>query len=911
MKEYDEYTALKIGALLHDIGKFLQRTTNKEFNGNHQTVGANFVEKNYEKFGIDKDIVKDVVDLIKEHHNKNKKTGLVGILRLADWLSSAERDEVEEGNNNIYKIPKEEQRLLSIFELIRLNEKDRKNIEDKISQIYIKGGKYGLQPLAINNYTIFPYTSPNPDYNTLYEKFSKELEETKIDNFKKLYQLIQKYFWCVPSATNWKKVRGYLPDISLYDHLKTTCAIACCLYQIYKENASKNEKADAILTDDMLNELLDKLPIGEDGLYDESNPSWEKYTLFSLIHGDISGIQKFIFKITSKYATKSLKGRSFYLDFLTEIVAKWICKELNLPITNILFYGGGHFYILSYKIKDNVIDEFEKKINNLLYEMFRTDLYITIAKVDIKPYEFLSQEKSNFSKKWKEVADETIQKKLRRFYYKFSEELFEPYGIGIEERCAICKNEITESEMHKLYDDEDGAKICKYCASFVELTEFLKDYYTNGKIDFNKTKIKRTDIVIEDRLRLKDIPAIASLIKGIKEYEGLNINFNDDEYFLNTYNLPDKNGELKIPFKIWSIAFPLKEVEDENGKIRKEIKDFDTLAKQAEERTGTNKIAILKMDVDNLGTIFTEGLGNRASLSRLSTLSSMLTLFFTGYIPYLIKKETFKGTVEGKEVELNYKDNIYLVYSGGDDTLIVGAWDAIWNLAKKIRKEFKRFVCYNPDITLSAGIVIINPKFEFKKAVNMAENELETGKEYVIYENEEKDEKIDKNALTIFNCPMNWDLEVCYDKEVWEKWHKLKEINALPEIYENILLKSKIEQLVEKFNEEKLEEKFEKAIKNTGKKRLLHISQFVAERLEKIVERNKNGEIVINLPYYWRTLYYLHRNYEKNFDYVKFLEEYLKDKVMALIKSDEQKIKFSCNDLKVSAKIIELKNRKG
>ncbi|ACX73005.1 CRISPR-associated protein, Csm1 family [Methanocaldococcus vulcanius M7] len=902
MGNCDEYTALKIGALLHDIGKFVQRVDNQEIkslkdkskdkygNIKHQSIGAVFIEKYYKNLGINEEIKNLIIEFVKNHHNSNIKTGLIGIIRLADWLSSAEREEIEEFKSEAGS-KKEDQRLLSIFELIRLEEEDRKIIDKKLSEIYNNGGKYGLQPLAINSHTIFPYKSPNPSYEQLYEAFINELTNNKIDNFKKLYQLVQKYFWCVPSATNWKKYGGYLPDISLYDHLKTTCAIACCLYQIYKGNV----ESDAVLTDEMLKELLKRLPLDKNGLYDpELNKSWEKYTLFSLIHGDISGIQKFIFKISSKHAAKSLKGRSFYLDFLTEIFAKWICKELDLPITNILFYGGGHFYILSYKITEEKIEEFEKKINDLLYGMFNTDLYLTIAKVDIKPSEFLSQATSNFSYKWKEVADETITKKLKRFGYKIHE-IFEVYNEGIDEKCKICGREITDTEYYLPYQDEK-IKICKYCDSFVKLTNFLKECQKSKEIDFSKFKKKSIkSIEIPDLIKISDIPAISSIIKGINEkgrkIEGLGITFGDGDYFLTKYNLPknviDKEdnkikeeGALEIPYKIWSIAFPIKDGE---------IIDFDELA---EKSSGTKKIAILKMDVDNLGSIFTEGLGDRASISRLSTLSSMLTLFFTGYIPHLINKK--------------YSEDIYLVYSGGDDTLIVGSWDKIWELAKEIRKEFKKFVCYNPEITLSAGVMIINPKFEFRKAADMAEKELEAGKHNIIYEKEDEEEKMDKNAITIFECPMNWDLEVFYDRDLWEKMKLLKNIGVLPEIYDKVLLSN--EEMALNFNEDNLEKEFDRAIKKVGRKRLLHITQIVADRLGKIVK--KEGEnVVLNIPYYWRTLYYLRRNYSDSEEYVAFLKKYLKNKVLTFIKDDNKNLKIEFNDLKVSAKIVELKNR--
>lgn len=90
----------------------------------------------------------------------------------------------------------------------------------------------------------------------------------------------------------------------------------------------------------------------------------------------------------NKVCHKVIKGKKLLSGLLTEYFAKYICKELNLPITNILFYGGGHFYILSYKVDENLINKLEKEINEVLFNMFRTKIYITIAEVGVTPNDF-------------------------------------------------------------------------------------------------------------------------------------------------------------------------------------------------------------------------------------------------------------------------------------------------------------------------------------------------------------------------------------------------------------------------------------------------------------------------------------------------------------------------------------------
>ncbi|ENN95916.1 Csm1 family CRISPR-associated protein [Methanocaldococcus villosus KIN24-T80] len=849
------YRAVVIGALLHDIGKFVQRKIMDEKNikkpPKHDIEGYNYLKKLFDDgflSFLSNEEKKIILDIVKEHHNNKIKDGVIGIVRLADWLSSGERKTVEE--SEVLKGYGKDIKLLSIFETANVLNYIKSEII--LENLYKIGYKYPLNELKLDKNVIFT-TKPHPNdsYLNLFSDFETALRDFKNKNdvsFEELLQLLYKYTWCIPSATFWEreKIKGSYPDISLYDHLKTTCAIAACLYRLYK-----NEK----INDKKLKEYLER-------------KNWED-KIFCLIHGDISGIQDFIFTVKNKYAAKTLRGRSFYLDFLMEYLARYICKELDLPIANILFCGGGHFYILSYKVDDGKIEEFEKKINDILFKMFKTKVYVYLVKEDVSLNDFL-----NFSDVWKRVSDRTVVRKLRRFDYKL-EEIFDYIDEGKPERCEICGIELDEDK--KREDPEIEGYICKYCKSFIELTKILKN---------------------SNKFSLKEIENI-EVIKDLKR--GLNVKNSKEKeffrYYLDEYNLPDDNGELIIPFKIFPISFPL----DESGKIL----DLNKLAEKAEERTGTKKIAVLKMDVDNLGELFTKGLKiiknnkdekskNLDSISRMSTLSNFLSLFFTGYIPYLIKTGKFKDK-EGKEHE--FKDNIYLIYAGGDDTLITGSWDAVWELAKKIREDFKEFVCYNPFITLSAGIYLTSPKFKFKRAVEFAEEELERAKDNEI-------NSIKKNSLSIFSTSLNWDLEVKYIPRFWEKLKDIeRELKLENELINEML---SLEKYCEKFNEDILEDKFNELIKDTNKKRILHVSQVVAEMLNKIVKKGENGETILYLPYYWRLLYYIKRNYKNNYEKVKFLEDYIKGKVHQMLL---QNIDLSLNDLKVAAKITELKWR--
>ena len=97
------------------------------------------------------------------------------------------------------------------------------------------------------------------------------------------------------------------------------------------------------------------------------------------------------------------------------------------------------------------------------------------------------------------------------------------------------------------------------------------------------------------------------------------------------------------------------------------------------------------MDVDDLGTVFTEKLDN-VTISRLATLSESLRFFFEGSVPFLCRE--YNAEQEQEILEL--------IYAGGDDLFLVGGWSALPEIAERIRSEFEHFVT-GDHVTLSGA----------------------------------------------------------------------------------------------------------------------------------------------------------------------------------------------------------------
>ena len=68
------------------------------------------------------------------------------------------------------------------------------------------------------------------------------------------------------------------------------------------------------------------------------------------VGGDLSGIQKFLYNISSKKAAVSLKGRSYYLQqYMNNVCTKLedAVNQVGAKHVEVIYNSGGKFYLLT------------------------------------------------------------------------------------------------------------------------------------------------------------------------------------------------------------------------------------------------------------------------------------------------------------------------------------------------------------------------------------------------------------------------------------------------------------------------------------------------------------------------------------------------------------------------------------
>ena len=450
---------LQIGALLHDVGKIVRRAgvSSKR----HSIAGADYLEK---EGLLDVEKYKEIYDMIKYHYNEeineemeeNNKlddNSLAYIVYEADNIASGvERIKYDEEGEKIEVAGTEAMPLNSIFN--RLNVKKNK-IEKKFKSLTYDRYNFNMPKEKIDNDKI-----ENIEYLKVLERLRDDLAEMKekyILTPENLNSVLEEKCIYFPSSSY-----ADYPDVSYYDNVKLTAAVASCMY-IYdaeKENNEINYKDKYFKKDER-----EKLK-------------------FLFVSAEFTGIQNFIYTITSKIAMKSLRGRSFYLELFIEHIIDEILEALNLSRVNLVYSAGSQFYMLLPNVPETVkvLEEYKSIINDFLLKELGTSVYYEISYTGTSIEELgngLSQDikKENKLKGiLKRNFNETSRKKLNRYSQEQLEGIFDENNALNEihsdtKECVICKKTEKEDILIKNSQKESNGnlEICNSCKNYIKL----------------------------------------------------------------------------------------------------------------------------------------------------------------------------------------------------------------------------------------------------------------------------------------------------------------------------------------------------------------------------------------------------------------------------------------------------------
>lgn len=365
-----------------------------------------------------------------------------------------------------------------------------------------------------------------------------------------------------------------------------------------------------------------------------------------IIKGDVSGIQDYIFNVSSKGAARTLHAHSKNVMKLEEKYLKALTERLE-NMNPKAHKGGGGFHVILEKEAaegiEQVLNAFQQEINaELKYAPISVRLSYGFGE--------------HFKDAWKSLRENNNTKRFQQ-YGKIEQPLFE-----------------------ELFD------------TFTTKETAFDDWLAPIELSSPTIENQRWD---------------AELIAIHKNQKG-------------------SNNE-----------------EAEPGKLI----DFDGYASFAKERTETDFLGVLKMDVDSLGNLF----GNCKSNDEFAALSGFFNEFFGKKNIENLLAQKLPGN---HDRDWTYHQNIYTVFAGGDDCFFIGSWDAILPFAQIIRSEFINQVkekLKRTDITLSAGIVLLDSKTPVVQLGKMAEETLSKAKSRSV------NSRTVKDGISLMNEIFSWD----------------------------------------------------------------------------------------------------------------------------------------------------------
>ncbi len=433
---------------------------------------------------------------------------------------------------------------------------------------------------------------------------------------------------------------------------------------------------------------------------------------YLLVGGDISGIQDFIYTVTYRAALKGLRGRSFYLMLLTEYVVSKLLENLGLTRASIIYQGGGSFYLLAQNTKraKEEIRSLAKNINEWLLREHDGKLFMAIDYIELSGNAFIPQRHKrdsdddvlSITEAWEDLNGKLDLIKRRKFADIIGAPTFEP--IKLNERgvpCRVCGT--VTRKVKSVLDEELGEKfdICDNCDSLIRLGQRLPQ--TEFLLLWEGTR--------PDGIKILDVTFTVN-----RSPERA-----DRVYSINA---------IEHDF----IPFPL-------GIYPQKAETFENMVKKS---IGAPLLGTLRADVDNLGRIFQIGIPEKLrSLSRIATMSRFLSLFFTQGVASICKGNIPEGVEAFNLKGQRGERSVAIVYAGGDDLFITGAWSDVTEIAFEIRRAFGKFTCENPDIGISAGVVLTSHDYPIYRIAMLSGEAEEKAKA-------NRDREGRKDSLTLF-----------------------------------------------------------------------------------------------------------------------------------------------------------------
>lgn len=490
-------------------------------------------------------------------------------------------------------------------------------------------------------------------------------------------------------------VRVDLPrDISLYEHIKYTAALAVDIAHYCDANGITDYAS--MCTEEGMAKLQDE-------------------PVFLMVSADIAGVYGFLTTPAVQAPLASMRGRSLYLEYFSQLLADEMVHYLKLTKANLIYTGCGRIY-LSAPNTPQIKEELEKLsdyVNGWLLKNYGTQLYVAFGVAPCTPLELAGRRLGSGILARVDLAVENNKK--NRYPAEVLKDLFDPASsfnaAQTGRECCMCHRELSHSDENR----KDG--LCGFCRSLLEL----------GKASFKDDRVLA--VCSNHAGGSAAVPGYHRVLY-LKLLEAKDLEkFKKHNKIVHVYSTKGGYAESYPYLKLRRCDYFVR-----NAKTGR-VLDMQQLAASSmgETYTGVKRLGVLMADVDAIGIALKAGF-YRSDLpdplhyltsARQLTLSARLSFFFK-----VILNKIFKGEVQtaSGKVRTPFRlfnkpkqpwRNVHVIYSGGDNIFLLGAWDDVVELAVDIHRAFSAYT--SGKLAFSAGIGMFTPDFPMSQMFIQAE----------------------------------------------------------------------------------------------------------------------------------------------------------------------------------------------
>jgi CRISPR-associated protein Csm1 len=393
-----------------------------------------------------------------------------------------------------------------------------------------------------------------------------------------------------------------------------------------------------------------------------------------LIVGDLSGIQDYLFDVNDTLGAQSrrLRARSFMLQTIADIAAVRLAKAAGWSMQRLIFSAAGKFLLQG----DPLTSEQRARVESESRSLSQWLLKRTGARIRLSVG--IGTDEEGVLTEYRTAMQELQRAKSRPLALNLVHDgnwnirALDP----IAPICRACGRQKAERN----YQAQDGSiSVCHAC-------------FTDLKIGGH--------LPTANWLELRNCG-----LEGDDDLFGLEVHLHSRR--------PSLTAQTRALFDLNSQE---PEVFDDPPTLRRRLGrhtpecDFDALASRSR---GAHYLGVLKMDADSLGSVVSSLLDDARDFAPLQRFSKRLDLFFSGTLQEQMKRPEWR--------------DLYTVFSGGDDLLLVGPWDVAFRFARLTQTEFAR-TFRDHGLTISGGLAIVQAKTPVRRAISVAESLLDAAK---------------------------------------------------------------------------------------------------------------------------------------------------------------------------------------